>query len=119
MIIIGKELKNLKHLKNQLNQAFQMKDLGELTYFLGIQVTRNRNIRTLYLNQARYIHKALERFKLEECKIINIPIDTNIKLIKNTGESYKIQRYQSIVGNLIYKILGTKLNIIFRVSTVS
>ena len=68
LIIIGSGLNNIKKLKTQLNQAFEIKDLGELTYFLRIQVTRNQTFKTLHLNQTRYIIKALERFQLEECK---------------------------------------------------
>jgi hypothetical protein len=44
-------------LKTALSDAFEMKDLGEVSYLLGMQITRNRTQRTLYINQTYYIEE--------------------------------------------------------------
>ena len=51
LIIVGKNLDIIEDLKKKLNETFDMKDLKDLTYFLGIEVKRNRKERTLHINQ--------------------------------------------------------------------
>ena len=52
MIIIGDDLSGLQELKDFLNQQFEMKDLGHLSYFLGLEITHSTN--GLYTTQAKY-----------------------------------------------------------------
>src|SRR5579871_6294710 len=51
LILIRKNVDIINNLKSRLNKAFEMKDLKDLTYFLRIQVRRNRQIRTIHLDQ--------------------------------------------------------------------
>src|SRR5579871_6279019 len=110
----------INDLKSRLNKAFEMKDLKDLTYFLGIQVRRNRQIRTIHLDQTQYILKILKRFKLQDSKPTGTPLETGIKLTKSEDqESFDPLKYQSAVRSLMYAIVGTRLNITFAVATVS
>jgi len=59
-----------------------MKDLGEIQYCLGIQISRNRKSRTIFMNQKKYIMKVIERFGMAECKPIGTPMEPNKKLTK-------------------------------------
>src|SRR5579871_1823475 len=97
-----------------------MKDLKDLTYFLGIQVRRNRQIRTIHLDQTQYILKILKKFKLQDSKPTGTPLETEIKLTKSEDqESFDPLKYQSTVGSLIYVIVGTRPDIAFAVATIS
>ena len=60
LIILGKDLSSIDKVKEGLQAEFEMKDLGELQYFLGIHVLPNRSKRQLHINQSRYINSILE-----------------------------------------------------------
>ncbi|KAJ9548593.1 hypothetical protein OSB04_021136 [Centaurea solstitialis] len=67
-----------------LNREFEMTDLGVLSYFLGISVKRNSN--GMFLTQQKYTEDILKREKMENCKPIATPVDTNSKLSAIVGE---------------------------------
>ena len=120
MIILGRNLNNINQLKQRLNESFEMTDLGELKYFLGIQVERNRTSRTIHINQAQYIIKILNQFNMHNCNPVRTPLEVGTKLTKSTEtEPYELKRYQSAVGSLMYAMLGTRPDLAFAVSTVS
>src|SRR5262249_49012827 len=50
--------------KQELNQIYDMKDLGELHYCLGLQITRDRKARTISISQTRYIENILEKYNM-------------------------------------------------------
>lgn len=58
MIIVGDDQEEIQRLKKHLHQNFQMKELGELSYFLGIEVDRSRE--GIFLNQGKYTLDLLE-----------------------------------------------------------
>ena len=60
LMIFGKDNANIEDLKQQLNEEYEMKDLGELKYFFGIQVHRNREWKLIYINQSSYNRTVLE-----------------------------------------------------------
>src|SRR5579871_6252261 len=110
----------INDLKSRLNKVFEMKDLKDLTYFLGIQVRRNRQIRTIHLDQTQYILKILKKFELQDSKPTGIPLETRIKLTKSKDqESFDPLKYQSTVRSLMYAMVRTRPDIAFAVVTVS
>ena len=66
--LIGNGVETLSNVKKWLVDKFQMKDLGEASYVLGIKILRDRLNKTLALSQANYIDKVLERFSMENSK---------------------------------------------------
>ena len=56
-----------------------MKDMGEATYVIGIEIFRNRSQGMLGLSQKSYINKVLERFKMQNCSTSPIPIQKGDK----------------------------------------
>ena len=62
-----------KELKDFLSQQFEMKDLGHLSYFLGLEITHS--IDGLYITQAKYASKLLSRAGLIDRKTVNTPIE--------------------------------------------
>src|SRR5579871_4621145 len=120
LILIGKNMDIINDLKSRLNKAFEMKDLKDLTYFLRIQVRRNRQIRTIYLDQTQYILKILKRFELQDSKPTGTPLETRIKLTKSEDqESFDLLKYQSVVGSLIYAMIRIRPDIAFAVAAVN
>ena len=121
LIIVGRNLNIINDLKKKLNDTFEMKDLKDLTYFLGIQVKRDRSRKTLHLNQTQYIEKILSKFGMEDYKPVGTPMETSVKLTKpqDNEELFEAWKYQSAVGSLMYGMLGTRPDIAFVVSAVS
>jgi hypothetical protein len=72
-IITGNCMEELVKTKEILMRKFQMRDVGELSYFLGITIARTNG--NLYLDQSVYIDKALKNFNVEMCRPINTPIE--------------------------------------------
>lgn len=121
LIILGKDLSFIDKVKDRLRAEFEMKDLGELQYFLGIQVLRNRSKRQLHINQSGYINSILERFGMEDSKPTPTPIATGTTLHKATDSDalVDLKPYQSLVGSQMYAMLCTRPDIAYAVSQVS
>jgi Reverse transcriptase (RNA-dependent DNA polymerase) len=64
ILLIGNDISMLDSVKSSLSRVFSMKDLGEATYILGIQIFRERSKRLIGLSQSTYIGKVLERFNM-------------------------------------------------------
>ena len=68
--------------KEWLANQFQMKDLGEASYVLGIKIIRDRKKKLLALSQASYIDKVLSRYSMQNTKQGNLPSRHDIHLSK-------------------------------------
>jgi hypothetical protein len=64
----------IQRTKNFLGSKFEIKDMGDATYILGIKISRDRTSRLLYLDQEKYIENILRRFKMDKCKPLNTPV---------------------------------------------
>ena len=61
--------------KTWLSSNFEMKDMGEASYVLGVKIFRDRSRKFLGLSSKTYIRKILERFQMQGCKPIDTPIE--------------------------------------------
>ncbi|KAL5548712.1 hypothetical protein UlMin_003943 [Ulmus minor] len=112
-----KPLGELIELKKLLATEFEIKDLGALRYFLGMEVARSKE--GIVISQRKYILDLLKETGMLGCKHADTPMDPN-KRTERSGESVPVDRgrYQRIVGKLIY-ISSTRPDIAFSVSVVS
>ena len=117
MIITGNNEEESRNLKEKLIKEFEMKDLGNLKYFLGIEVFRSK--RGIFINQKKYILDLLAEVGMIDCKPAETPIVTNHRLQKPPGEdSTDKEKYQKLVGKLIY-LSHTRPDISYAVGVVS
>ena len=95
---------------------------GEAKSFIGIQIERNRQNRTIRLHQRKYLEEILEHFGMDSCNGLNVPLDRSIKLVPATSEDIlkgdDVTKYQSIVRKLMYGMIATRPNLAFAVSTL-
>ena len=126
LLILANDVTALNNLKLELGKRFDMKDLGEVHFCLGIQVTRNRQERTIRISQAKYIEDVLKRFNMQDSKPIGTPLDASVKLTKDMSpasaqeeEEMKNVPYQSAIGSIMYAMLGTRPDISYAVGVVS
>ena len=117
MIITGDNLSGIHELKDFLSQNFEMKDLGYLSYFLGLEITSSDD--GFYLTQAKYTFDLLSQASLTNHKIVNTPFELNAHLTPSSGELFLDPTlYRQLVGNLVYFIV-THLDISYVVHQVS
>lgn len=69
IIVIGNDSSLIQHSISCLNSQFSLKDLGDLSFFLGIQVVRTPS--ALHLSQSKYINDLLARANMSDCKSIH------------------------------------------------
>ncbi len=67
MLIVSNSKQRLENIKQKLNQKFEIKDLGEPEYFLGMEINKDRKIRVITINQSEYAKKILEHFNMKNC----------------------------------------------------
>ena len=65
MLIVAKSKEDIRIVKAQLNNEFEMKDLGAAKKILGMQILRDRVAGKLSLSQKGYIEKVLRRFNMQ------------------------------------------------------
>ena len=82
ILLIGNDVGHLTDIKKWLATQFQMKDLGNAQYVLGIQIVRNRKNKTLAMSQTSYIDKMLSRYKMQNSKKGLLPYRYGIHLSK-------------------------------------
>ena len=82
IFIASNHVESICEVKDFLKSQFEMKDLGETSYVLGIQIIRDRKSRILQLSQEQYIDKILIRFYIDSSNPIDTPIHKQTKLSK-------------------------------------
>ncbi|XP_074377067.1 secreted RxLR effector protein 161-like [Apium graveolens] len=94
-----------------------MTDIGQMSYFLGIEVKKNED--GIFMSQKKYEEKILKKFRMEECKPKSTPAEPNIKLrVDLTRESVNPTLFKSMVGSPRY-LTFTRLDIMYAVGLVS
>jgi hypothetical protein len=114
MLLIGNNKEIIQDVKTQLSSKFEMKDLGAANFILGMEIKKDRKNRKLWLNQRKYIETILQRFTMQECKPVRVPIPVGIKLFvdqcpKTQEKEDDMSRvpYASVVGSLMYEMVCT------------
>ena len=100
IILIGDDELELARLKKNLAAKFEIKDLGSLRYFLGMEVVCSK--RGIVVSQQKYILDLLEETGMSGCRPADTPIDPNGKLWEKGSVLVDIGRYQRLLGKLIY-----------------
>ena len=117
MIITGDDVEEISRLQEQLAAEFDMKNLGGLKYFLGIEIARSRQ--GIFLSQRKYVLDLLSEVGLIDCKPADTPMVQNHKLGEHSNQvPTNKERYQKLVGKLIY-LSHTRPDIAYAVSVVS
>lgn len=117
ILISGSSTTEVQQLITQLNATFSLKELGELNYFLGIEVLQNST--GFHLSQAKYISDLLKRVNMDQANALSTPMVSNLSLSSKQGNPISNpQEYRSIVGALQY-ITVTRPDIAFSVNKVS
>lgn len=115
-VITGDDAEEISLLKRRLGKEFEVKDLGQLRYFLGIEIARSS--RGIVLSQRKYVLDLLTETGMLGCRVASTPIKHNHKLWVQSSNSVSKESYQRLVGRLIY-LCHTRPDIAYVVSVVS
>ncbi|KAI3692839.1 hypothetical protein L6452_32663 [Arctium lappa] len=84
-----------------MKSEFEMSLMGELTFFLGLQVKQTSE--GTFISQSKYVSEILQEYKLNDSTSMRTPLSTGVKLDSDpSGESVDIKTYRGMIGSLLY-----------------
>ncbi|GJS00736.1 putative ribonuclease H-like domain-containing protein [Tanacetum coccineum] len=84
-----------------MHKKFQMSSMGELTFFLGLQVTQKDD--GIFISQDKYVDEILKKFGFSTMKTASTPMETSKPLMKDeNAEDVDVNLYRSMIGSLMY-----------------
>ncbi|GKE24021.1 putative ribonuclease H-like domain-containing protein, partial [Tanacetum coccineum] len=111
-IIFGSTKKELcTDFEKLMHKNFQMSSMGELTFFLGLQVMQKED--GIFISQDKYVDEILKKFGFSTVRIASTPMETSKPLLKDAeAEDVDVYLYRSMIGSLMY-ITAYRPNIMF------
>nr|GEV85318.1 putative ribonuclease H-like domain-containing protein [Tanacetum cinerariifolium] len=113
-IIFGLTKKELCNaFEKMMHEKFQMSSMGELTFFLGLQVKQKQD--RIFISQDKYVAEILKKYGFSKVKNASTPIETQKPLLKDKdGEEVDVYMYRSMIGLLMY-LTSSRPDIMFAV----
>ncbi|GKB98609.1 uncharacterized mitochondrial protein-like protein [Tanacetum coccineum] len=113
-IIFGSTKKELCNaFEKSMHEKFQISYMGELTFFLGLQVQQKKD--GIFISQDKYVVEILKKIGFTEVKTASIPMETQKPMLKDEdGEEVDVHMYRSMIGLLMY-LTSSRPNIMFAV----
>ncbi|GJV65334.1 uncharacterized mitochondrial protein-like protein [Tanacetum coccineum] len=101
ILLTGNNTTLISHFKQQLDSKYNIKDLGNLNYYLGIEFLNNKT--GITMTQRKYALELLHTAGVLDIKPSHIPVDPNIKLNDTNGDPLPdASLYRALVGKLLY-----------------
>lgn len=117
LLVTGSCIDVIEKFKREMNQKFQMSDMGKLSYYLGIEVEQRDNC--IVLKQSGYARKILEKAGMLECNPTTYPMDPKVLITRDEkGEEIDATMFRSLIGGLRY-LVHTRPDIAYCVGIVS
>ena len=125
LLIASNKQSELSSLKRMLTQLYEMEDMGQASFILGIGIQRERAQRSISLSQSAYINTLLKRHGMADCNATSTPMDSSAAHdMLAAPDSYTAslaltREYQTIIGGLMFAATCTRPDIAFAVSRLS
>ena len=117
LLLVGADIQVIESIKQKLMKRFKMTDMGDVSLVLGMQVTRDRQQKTITISQENYTRSILEKFGMADCKPVSTPgfgqeLSTNQpeQTLLNEEET---QRFQAITGSVMYLAQITRYDVMY------
>ncbi|GJV48307.1 putative ribonuclease H-like domain-containing protein [Tanacetum coccineum] len=113
-IIFGSTNKELcTEFEKLMHDKFQMSSMGELNFFLGLQVKQRED--GIFISQDKYVAEILRKFGFTDVRTASTPMDTEKPLLKDSdGDDVDVHLYRSMIGSLMY-LTSSRPDIMFAV----
>ncbi|GJW62113.1 ribonuclease H-like domain-containing protein [Tanacetum coccineum] len=100
-----------------MKSRFQMSSMGELTFFLGLQVKQNKG--GIFISQDKYVAEILKKFDLVNVKVAITPMETKVPLTKDEEAiDVDVHLYRSMIGSIMY-LTASRPDIMYAVCVCS
>ena len=119
LVMSGSSLNCIEMFKSELKRRFNMKDLGQLSFCLGMEIAQDREKGTIKLSQAKYISDVLRRFGMTSCHPSPVPMQPGLQLFSSSVPDTSGYPYREVVGSLMYLMTSTRPDIAFAVSKLA
>jgi hypothetical protein len=123
IIIFDKQYKKeYEVLRDRLQTKYEFRDLGDLSWFLNLRITRDRPKRRLFMTMDAYIDKIIREFDLENAPRVYTPLSLDAsKFVPFDGRATpeQIHSYQSRIGHLIYPATALRPDIAYAASLLA
>ena len=109
MMIVG-DLPDVEKFKKEIGKRYQIQDLGELKWMLGMEFKRDRKNRTIEINQSSYVKQVLEKTGMDKTKGAYVPMAAGTQLVANTEEpsGKHDHEYSQAIGSGMYAVSLTR-----------
>ncbi|CAH2108821.1 unnamed protein product [Euphydryas editha] len=111
ILYLGKDSEIIK----EMEKEFKLKSLGEISNYLGLEVTRNKN--EMHIKQTKLIERLLEKFNMLDCKGNKTPMETNFSA--SASSNVVDVPFKELIGCLLYISTHTRPDITYAVSYLS
>lgn len=121
MIILAGGLAAVQEFKEAIAKLWEIKDLGEVKKILGLEVTRDRQRKSIRIAQVGFTDELVSEYKLTDCRPAATPCGSPVTL-EPTSERDRltdVDRYQRVIGQLMFLMRGTRPDICFVVVRLS
>ena len=116
--MVSRNLKEIEGDKAALRRRYEMTDLRELSWILGICITCDRLAGTISLSQEKFADEVLERFGKTRLRPISTPVLPNEHLTKLPSPEVDAKEYQQAIGALMYLMIATCPNLAYAVGAL-
>jgi Reverse transcriptase (RNA-dependent DNA polymerase)/Integrase core domain len=121
IIIAGKDKSAVNYVKEELLTRFEGRDLGQVTSYLGLNISRDRVNKEIKISQEAMINDIIKDFGMDNAKTRNIPLSPAIKMSKDEGEPLDKEQfpYGTLIGKLMFLAVSTRPDIAYSVGTLA
>jgi hypothetical protein len=121
ILLVGKDLALILSFKAKIKEAFEARDLGTASTYLGINIMKDRGSGTITILQQRMADDIISRYDLTDVKPVTVPMSSSIKLTKQEGAPLDKLRfpYSQLVGSLMYLSVCTRPDLSYSVGALA
>ncbi len=121
IVLAGKTDREIGEVKTALSASFDIKDLGKLHHFLGMNIFHNDENGEIWIGQPIYTENLLKKYGMENSNPAKIPMDPSETFMKSTDldERFDQHLYQSAIGSLSYLSVTTRPDITYSVNKMA
>lgn len=117
LVIATADIKTMNSLKNYLRSKFQMTDLNDIKYFIGMRITRTND--KITLDQNKYLQTVLQKFNMQDCKPQKTPIETKINYVALNSDEHFDAPCRNLLGCIMYAMVCTRPDLSLSVNLLS
>jgi hypothetical protein len=121
MIILSDDLSVVQEFKKAIAKRWEIKDLGEVKKILGLEITRNRQGRSIRISQCSFTDELMAEYGLTDARPASTPYGSpeSLEPVSKGEELADVDRYQRAIGQVMYLMRGSRPDICFTVTRLS